>query len=175
MYIPDTPGGQVTKYSILAGATCLIPVPGIAVIANAGIQLAMYFAINDAMNIKLSKNKVKCIGSFLISQIAGLGLAGLLELGKFIPLLGVLTAFPQCILVGSTTYACGMAYLKILEEVDLEKVADENLFEVLMNNAPSKEEWEKWKKQGAETLRNEKNTIKSKVSEAGTYADNKTI
>ena len=173
MMIPinNTPEGQVNKYSILAGASCLIPVPGVAVLANAGIQLTMYFAINDAMGIQLSKNKVKCISSFLASQVVGLGWGLLLDLAKCIPGIGIMTAAAECVLMGSVTYACGMAYLKLLEKIDLEKVSEERLQDVLAANRPSAQEMETWKAQGMSMLKKEKQNMRSKVDEAQTYAE----
>lgn len=169
--IDSTPEGQVNKYSILAGASYMIPIPGVAVLANAGIQLAMYFAINKAMGVKLSKNKVKCIGTFLASQVAGLGWATLLEFAKLIPGVGMFTAVAQCVMVGSVTYACGMAYLKILENVDLERVSEDKIQDVLVANTPSEQEMEAWRKHGADMLKKEKSNMKARVSEAEIYAN----
>ena len=64
-----------------------------------------------------------------------------------------------------------MAYLKILENVDFERVSEDEIQDVLVANTPSEQEMEAWRKQGVDMLKKEKSNMKTRVSEAETYAN----
>ena len=80
----------IVKHSCIGGAITLIPVPVVGEIAVIVNQIAMYRGLNKLIGIKFSKNVMKVIGRFLVSQVAGVLVAGtaLFAVGavlKFIP------------------------------------------------------------------------------------------
>ena len=115
----DEVSQMIIEHSCIAGAISLLPIPGVVECGCFANQITMYVRINKMAGVSFSKNVLKCIGKFLVSQLAGLGvgLAGAVVATsalRFIPGVGVIAGFVQAPLVGVVNYTCGMVYYKML-------------------------------------------------------------
>ena len=63
---------SILHHSAVQGAIVLIPVPLVGEIACIVNQLHMYHQINKYLGVKFSKNVMKVLGKFLLSQVSGL-------------------------------------------------------------------------------------------------------
>lgn len=109
----------IAKHSCIGGAITLIPVPVVGEIAVIVNQIAMYRGLNKLIGIKFSKNVMKVIGRFLVSQVAGVLVAGtaLFAVGavlKFIPGVNFFAGLAQAGVAGVANYVCGVVYWKML-------------------------------------------------------------
>lgn len=107
---------QILFHSCVAGAAGLLPIPGATAIANAANQIVMYKKLNDIADVKFSKAALRCIAKFIVSQTAGVAVAGgfvLAEALKIIPGPGTFFGAAMEAAAGAAvTYVCGKVYCK---------------------------------------------------------------
>ena len=60
------------EHDCVAGAAALIPIPGADVAVMLGNQIVLYGRLNSELDISISKDTLKSIGGFMVSQIAGI-------------------------------------------------------------------------------------------------------
>lgn len=61
----------IIEHDCIAGAAAIVPVPYADMIAVLGNQIALYKRLNDKLGVRMSKNCLKVIASFMVSQIIG--------------------------------------------------------------------------------------------------------
>lgn len=110
---------MIIEHSCIAGAISLLPIPGIVECGCFANQITMYVRINKMAGVSFSKNVLKSIGKFLVSQLAGLGVCLAVSVVatsvmRFIPGVNLMAGFVQAPLVGVVNYTCGMVYYKML-------------------------------------------------------------
>lgn len=108
---------QILFHSCVAGAAGLLPIPGATAIANAANQIVMYKKLNDIADVKFSKAALRCIKKFIVSQTAGVAVAGGFVLAaealKIIPGPGTcFGAAMEAAAGAAVTYVCGKVYCK---------------------------------------------------------------
>ena len=62
----------IIKHSCIGGAAGLFPMPIVDNIIMLGNQMIMYRNINSVLGVSLAKNTLKVIGTFMLSQVAGM-------------------------------------------------------------------------------------------------------
>ena len=112
----------IIKHSCVGGAAGLIPVPLVDSGIMLGNQMLMYRNINSVMGISLSKDTMRVLGKFMISQVAGmLSVFGFALLGKGVASLLKCTFIASiagcaidCATNAGITYVLGVVYAKVL-------------------------------------------------------------
>ncbi len=151
----------IFKYACVSGAAALLPFPIAAPVINLSNQLLMYGHINRIMKVSFSKNIMKCIGKFILSQLGGLGIglgvAILSEFAKWIP--GAGTAFGSvtgALIWPTVTYSCGWIYYKTLISLQEKNVelTEENMKAAITNLCSDKEAMEALRNEAKEQFKN---------------------
>jgi len=134
----------VNKHALCAAAASLAAgwIPGVGgaacLLASVGFIWAMYYRVNSAVGIKLSKNVAKSLASAIltniVTQVGGLLLGtAAASILSFIPGIGsVASDVIMAAIVYATVIAAGIVYLKMLTklfkaEVNLESVSESEL------------------------------------------------
>ncbi len=116
----------IIRHSCVAGAAALIPIPYADMAVCLPNQIALYGFLNKELGVSLSKELLKVIGGFMISQITGMisvfpfVFAGKVAAGllKFIPLAGSIGGFLiDGAINAGITYVLGIVYLKAMVNV----------------------------------------------------------
>lgn len=109
----------IIRHACIGGAIVLIPLPVVGEVAVIANQIWMYRELNKLTGVKFSENVLKCIGKFIVSQVAGvLGgvfavLAGV-AVAKCIPGLNFVAGFIAAPAAGVANYVCGKVYYEML-------------------------------------------------------------
>ena len=107
---------SIIHHSGIQGAIVLIPIPVVGEAACVINQLHMYHKINKLLGVKFSKNVMKVMGTFLLSQVSGAAvLVAGLALLKFIPGVNFASGLIEAPFVAAINYTCGIVYYKMLE------------------------------------------------------------
>ena len=137
---------SILHHSGIQGAIALIPIPIVGETACIVNQLHMYHKINKLLGVKFSKNVMKVMGTFLLSQVSGAAamVAGLALL-KFIPGINFASGFVEAPFVAAINYTCGMVYYGMLQRylssgVLQANASDEEIINGLKSNSMSKDE-----------------------------------
>lgn len=118
--LPEDIEKIVKKHAAIAVATAFIPVGGLDMVAATANVWTMYVRINNALGIKFSDNKMKSIGSAVVSNLVqNLGVAAVAVALKwspiaYIPSVAVLTGA-----LYGLTMTSGWVYLKALANMAL--------------------------------------------------------
>lgn len=138
----------VKRHAKIAVATAFIPIGGLDVVAATANIWTMYVKINSALGIKFSDNKMKSIGSAIVSNlISNLGITGVVAgLKWFGPAYFVSVA----VLTGALyalTMTSGWVYLKALTNMALhDDDIEKSVKEVLKDKAEIKKIYNENKK-----------------------------
>jgi len=110
----------VKRHAAIAVATAFIPVGGLDMVAATANVWTMYVRINNALGIKFSDNKMKSIGSAVVSNLVqNLGIAAVAVALKWNPISYLASV---AILTGALyglTMTSGWIYLKALANMAL--------------------------------------------------------
>ena len=116
--LPEDIEKIVKNHSAIAVATCFIPIGGLDIAAATANIWTMYVRINKALGIKFSDNKMKSIGSAVVSNLVqNLGVVAVASALKWTPL----TYFASVAILVGTLYALtmtsGWVYLKAISNM----------------------------------------------------------
>ncbi len=106
-------------HSCIGGAIALMPFPIVGELSVIANQIAMYRKLNRLAGITFSKNVMKGIGKFVLSQVAGIlgGMAVLFGAGaalKFIPGVNFAAGLLTASAAGVANFVCGKVYWEML-------------------------------------------------------------
>lgn len=104
----------VLRYSTIAAATALIPIPGVSFVADSPIQLLMVLELGDLYGVKPTKGAVKKVLMVILDNlIAAKVVKGVLDFAKAIPLVGqVLAPLASTLWTFAYSYAIGWIFKK---------------------------------------------------------------
>ena len=118
--LPEDIEKIVKKHAAIAVATAFIPVGGLDMVAATANVWTMYVRINNTLGIKFSDNKMKSIGSAVVSNLVqNLGIAAVAVALKWNPISYLASV---AILTGTLyglTMTSGWVYLKALSNMAL--------------------------------------------------------
>ncbi len=154
----------IIRHSGIAGAAAIIPIPYADMAICLPNQIAMYVYLNKEMNVSVSKELLKVIGGFMLSQLTGLisvfpfVIAGKIigGLAKFLPFGGSLVGILIDGAINSgITYVMGVVYLKAMINVLKagKSLNEDNLKEALSVEFSNKNEIKKIYKEGRDKLK----------------------
>ena len=110
----------VKAHAAIAVGTAFIPIGGLDIAATTANVWAMYIRINNKLGIKFSDNKMKSIGSAVISNLVqNLGMLALVSALKWNPLTIVASIAVMTGALYALTMTSGWVYLKALSNMAL--------------------------------------------------------
>ena len=145
--LPEDIEKIVRKHAAIAVATAFIPIGGLDLVAATANVWTMYVRINNALGVKFSDNKMKSIGSAVVSNLVqNLGVAAVVVALKWNPISYVASVAVLTGALYGLTITAGWVYLKALSNMALND---------------------------AEIERSVKEALKDKASISQVYKDNK--
>ena len=110
----------VRKHAAIAVATAFIPVGGLDLVAATANVWTMYVRINNALGVKFSDNKMKSIGSAVVSNLVqNLGVAAVAMALKWNPISYIASVAVLSGALYGLTITSGWVYLKALTNMAL--------------------------------------------------------
>lgn len=118
--LPEDIEKIVRKHAALAVATAFIPIGGLDLVAATANVWTMYVRINNALGVKFSDNKMKSIGSAVVSNLVqNLGVAAVVVALKWNPISYVASVAVLTGALYGLTITAGWVYLKALTNMAL--------------------------------------------------------
>ena len=118
--LPEDIEKIVRKHAAIAVATAFIPVGGLDLVAATANVWTMYVRINNALGVKFSDNKMKSIGSAVVSNlIQNLGVAAVAMALKWNPISYIASVAVLTGALYGLTITSGWVYLKALTNMAL--------------------------------------------------------
>ena len=118
--LPEDIEKIVKKHAAIAVATAFIPVGGLDMVAATANVWTMYVRINNALGIKFSDNKMKSIGSAVVSNLVqNLGIAAVAVALKWNPITYIASVAVLTGALYGLTMTSGWVYLKALSNMAL--------------------------------------------------------
>ena len=118
--LPEDIEKIVRKHAALAVATAFIPIGGLDLVAATANVWTMYVRINNALGVKFSDNKMKSIGSAVVSNLVqNLGVAAVVVALKWNPISYVASVAVLTGALYGLTITAGWVYLKALSNMAL--------------------------------------------------------
>ena len=170
--LADKAEGIIKNYALAAATTCAASswVPGvggtICSAVSVGFVFTMYYKLAKIFNIRIKKNMLKSLASFIVANMAG-RIAGsilLMTVGSLIPGIG---AVSSSILGAAISYAvvCGAGeifiymlndILKAKKEVEIDALSDmtEEEWEIVAKKVMENVDMEKLLKEGMKSYKN---------------------
>lgn len=152
----------IFTHSCIGGAIALIPIPVVGELAVIANQIAMYRKLNQLTGVVFSKNVMKNIGKFVVSQVAGIlgGVAVLFGLGaalKFIPGVNFAAGLLTASTAGVANYVCGKVYYEMLggfiNKGGGENLSDEEIIRRMKSEMPSEDRIKAMKSDAQRTMK----------------------
>ena len=131
--LPEDIEKIVRKHAAIAVATAFIPIGGLDLVAATANVWTMYVRINNALGVKFSDNKMKSIGSAVVSNLVqNLGVAAVVVALKWNPISYVASVAVLTGALYGLTITAGWVYLKALtnmalNDADIERSVKEAL------------------------------------------------
>ncbi len=118
--LPEDIEKIVRKHAAFAVATAFIPIGGLDLVAATANVWTMYVRINNALGVKFSDNKMKSIGSAVVSNLVqNLGVAAVVVALKWNPISYVASVAVLTGALYGLTITAGWVYLKALSNMAL--------------------------------------------------------
>lgn len=118
--LPEDIEKIVRKHAAIAVATAFIPVGGLDLVAATANVWTMYVRINNALGVKFSDNKMKSIGSAVVSNLVqNLGVAAVAMALKWNPISYIASVAVLTGALYGLTITSGWVYLKALTNMAL--------------------------------------------------------
>lgn len=118
--LPEDIEKIVRKHAAIAVATAFIPIGGLDLVAATANVWTMYVRINNALGVKFSDNKMKSIGSAVVSNLVqNLGVAAVVVALKWNPISYVASVAVLTGALYGLTITAGWVYLKALTNMAL--------------------------------------------------------
>ena len=118
--LPEDIEKIVRKHAAIAVATAFIPIGGLDLVAATANVWTMYVLINNALGVKFSDNKMKSIGSAVVSNLVqNLGVAAVVVALKWNPISYVASVAVLTGALYGLTITAGWVYLKALTNMAL--------------------------------------------------------
>ena len=118
--LPEDIEKIVRKHAAIAVATAFIPIGGLDLVAATANVWTMYVRINNALDVKFSDNKMKSIGSAVVSNLVqNLGVAAVVVALKWNPISYVASVAVLTGALYGLTITAGWVYLKALTNMAL--------------------------------------------------------
>jgi uncharacterized protein (DUF697 family) len=172
----------IIKHSCIGGAAGLFPMPIVDNIIMLGNQMIMYRNINSVLGVSLAKNTLKVIGTFMLSQVAGmLAVFGIAIAGSILGnvLKASIVFAPagmalNALINAAITYVLGIVYARALVKLvgSGKTPTAENLKEELKTQFADKDNLKKLYEEGKEKLKGTKfSDYKNDAEEAKKHAE----
>ena len=118
--LPEDIEKIVRKHAAIAVATAFIPIGGLDLVAATANVWTMYVRINNALGVKFSDNKMKSIGSAVVSNLVqNLGVAAVVVALKWNPISYIASVAVLTGALYGLTITAGWVYLKALTNMAL--------------------------------------------------------
>ena len=120
LYLADETDKIVTQHALIAVGSAWIPIPGADIAAMTANVWTMYVRINNALGVKFSDNKMKSIGSAVVSNLVqNLGVAAVAMALKWNPISYIASVAVLTGALYGLTITAGWVYLKALTNMAL--------------------------------------------------------
>ena len=107
-------GKEIKHWSIVCGGVALLPWPGISLASSLGVEIAMCAGINKITGVDFSKNKLKCVLRYMLSNLAvNIGSIAVIEVLKCVPFVNFFAGIGECVALASCCYAAGWIYYEL--------------------------------------------------------------